>query len=108
MNYSNFVLYFTTNVLCIMAFVQALDNVQRISTGDTIPGSPPCPNNGTRVVKDGGSRPNQCVTKMNDPIAGKITFHQLRIPLLQIVTLILDFLGNCFQGFHSYFRKHII
>ena len=54
-----------------MAFVQALDNVERSAAGDKGPGLPQCPDSGTRVVEDIGSRPNRCVSEMNDPIAGK-------------------------------------
>lgn len=53
-----------------ISFVNALNNVERLATGDKVPVDGPCPNAGTRVVEVGGSRPNYCVTKMNNPIAG--------------------------------------
>lgn len=61
-----------TIIFCVMAFVQALDNVERLATGDRVPGLPECPDSGTRVVEDGGSRPNFCVSEMNDPKAGLV------------------------------------
>ena len=65
----NFILLFTI-IFCVMVFTNALDNVERRESGDSVPGLDACVDAGTRVVEDDGSRPNHCVTKMNDPIAG--------------------------------------